>query len=63
VTALNRYLGYEAAAAVVKASLLEGRSIRDVVIARGHIDAGDLTQAQLDDALDVLSMTRPGSAR
>ncbi|HZX98457.1 MAG TPA: class II fumarate hydratase [Dermatophilaceae bacterium] len=63
VTPLSRYLGYEAAAAVVQASLREGRSIRDTVIALGHIDAGDLTQAQLDEALDVLPMTRPDSAR
>jgi len=61
VTPLNRYIGYEAAAAVVKQSLLERRSIRDVVIARGHVDAGDLTEAQLDAALDVLSMARPNS--
>ena len=63
MTPLNRYLGYEGAAAVVKQSLLERRSIRDIVIARGHIDAGDLTEAQLDAALDVLSMTRPETAR
>jgi fumarate hydratase class II len=63
VTPLNLYLGYEAAAAVVSQSLLERRSIRDVVIARGHISAGDLTETQLDAALDVLSMTRPHSAR
>lgn len=63
VTPLNHYLGYEAAAAVVRQSLREHRSIRDVVIARGHIDAGDLTEAQLDAALDVLSMTRPSSPR
>jgi len=63
VTPLNHYLGYEAAAAVVRQSLQERRSIRDVVIARGHIDAGDLTEAQLDAALDVLSMTRPNSPR
>jgi fumarate hydratase, class II len=63
VTPLNRYLGYEAAAAVVKQSLLERRPIRDVVIAQGHVAAGDLTEAQLDEALDVLSMTRPHSPR
>jgi len=63
VTPLNHYLGYEAAAAVVKQSLREHRSIREVVIARGHVDAGDLTEAQLDEALDVLSMTRPDSSR
>ncbi|MDQ1482867.1 MAG: fumarate hydratase, class [Actinomycetota bacterium] len=59
VTSLNRYLGYEAAAAVVKQATQERRPIRDVVIARGHLDAGDLTETQLDEALDVLSMTRP----
>jgi fumarate hydratase class II len=63
VTPLSRYLGYEAAAEVVRQSVLEGRSIRDIVIDRGHIDAGDLTPAQLDEALDLLSMTRPTSAR
>jgi len=63
VTPLSRYLGYEASAAIVQASLRESRTIRDIVIARGHIDAGDLTEAQLDEALDVLSMTRPDSAR
>jgi fumarate hydratase class II len=63
VTPLNLYLGYDAAAAVVKQSLLERRSIRDIVIARGHVDAGDLTEAQLDAALDVLAMTRPPSGR
>jgi fumarate hydratase class II len=59
VTPLSRYLGYEAAAAVVRQSVQEGRSIRDIVLARGHLDAGDLTEAELDEALDVLRMTRP----
>jgi fumarate hydratase class II len=59
VTPLSRYLGYEAAAAVVQQSVRESRSIRDIVIARGHLDAGDLTEAELDEALDVLWMTRP----
>jgi fumarate hydratase, class II len=63
VTPLSRYLGYEAAAAVVQQSVREGRPIRDIVIARGHLESGNLTEAQLDDALDVLSMTRPDSAR
>jgi len=63
VTALNSHLGYDAAAAVVKQSVLERRSIRDIVIARGHVEAGDLTEAQLDEALDVLSMARPNSGQ
>ncbi|HYO17351.1 MAG TPA: class II fumarate hydratase, partial [Dermatophilaceae bacterium] len=61
VTPLSRYLGYEGAAAVAQQSVREGRSIRDIVLARGHVEAGDLTQAQLDAALDVLSMTRASS--
>jgi fumarate hydratase class II len=59
VTPLNRYLGYEEAAAVAKQALASGASIREVVIERGHVAAGRVTEAQLDDALDVLRMTRP----
>ncbi|SDP36173.1 fumarase, class II [Pedococcus dokdonensis] len=59
VTPLNRYIGYEAAAAVAKQSIKERRSIRDVVIERGHVANGELTEQQLDEALDVLAMTRP----
>ena len=59
VTPLNRYIGYEAAAAVVKQSLREQRSIREVVIDRGHVASGELTEEQLDEALDVLAMARP----
>ncbi len=59
VTPLNRFIGYEAAAAVAKQSIKERRPIRDVVIERGHVERGELTEAQLDDALDVLAMTRP----
>jgi fumarate hydratase class II len=59
VTPLNRYIGYEAAAAVVKQSIAERRSIRDVVVERGHVERGELTEEQLDQALDVLGMARP----
>jgi fumarate hydratase class II len=59
VTPLNRYIGYEAAAAVAKQSVAERRPIREVVLERGHVERGDLTQEQLDEALDVLAMTRP----
>ncbi len=58
VTPLNRYLGYENAAAVAKKALKEGRTIRDVVIGEGFVEQGKLTEEQLDAALDVLSMTR-----
>jgi fumarate hydratase class II len=60
-TPLNRYLGYEEAAAVVKQSLAERKTIRQVVIERGHLASGRLTEQQLDDALDVLKMAAGGS--
>jgi len=59
VTPLNRYLGYDEAAAVAKQALAEGATIREVVVARGHITSGRITEEQLDEALDVLRMTRP----
>ena len=58
VTPLNRYIGYEEAASIAKQSLAERRTIRDVVLDRGHVDNGKLTAEQLDAALDVLAMTR-----
>ncbi len=59
VTPLNRFLGYEEAASIAKQSLNERRTIKDVVLERGHVEAGKLTAAELDSALDVLSMTHP----
>jgi fumarate hydratase, class II len=59
VTPLNRYLGYDEAAAVAKQALAEGKTIRDVVIERGLVANGRITEEQLDEALDVLGMTRP----
>jgi fumarate hydratase class II len=59
VTPLNRYIGYEAAAKVAKQSLAQRRTIREVVIDLGHVERGDLTEEQLDEALDLASMTHP----
>jgi fumarate hydratase, class II len=58
VTSLNRYIGYENAAAVAKQALKESKTIREVVIENGYVDKGALTEQQLDAALDVLAMTR-----
>ncbi len=59
VTPLNTYLGYEEAAKVAKRSLAERKTIREVVIEGGYVERGLLTEEQLDEALDVLRMTRP----
>jgi fumarate hydratase class II len=58
VTALNRYLGYEAAAQVAHEALETGQTVRSIVISRGYLDRGEITADQLDAALDVLAMTR-----
>jgi fumarate hydratase class II len=54
-TSLNPYIGYEAAAEIVKESVRTGRSVRDIARERGL-----LTDEQLDQALDVLGMTKGG---
>jgi fumarate hydratase class II len=59
VTPLNEYLGYEEAASIAKQALAEGKTIRDVVVGRGHVADGRITEEQLARALDVLRMTRP----
>ncbi len=54
-TSLNPYIGYEKAAAVIKESMATGRTIREVVLGEGL-----MSEADLDKALDLLSMTRGG---
>ena len=59
VTALNKFLGYEEAAAIAHEALASGKTIKEIVISRGHVERGAITAEQLDRALDVLAMTRP----
>jgi len=59
VTPLNHYVGYDEAAKIAKQALAERKTIRQVVIERGHVESGAITEQQLDEVLDVLSMTRP----
>jgi fumarate hydratase class II len=54
-TALNPYIGYEAAAKVVKQAVAEGKDLRTVVL-----ESGLLTEEEVDRALDVEAMTRGG---
>ncbi|MBD8078154.1 class II fumarate hydratase [Cellulosimicrobium arenosum] len=62
VTPLNRVIGYEAAAKIAKHSVTAGITVREAVVELGYVERGEVTEAQLDDALDVLSMTRPPRA-
>lgn len=63
VTPLNRIIGYEAAAAIAKHSVTKGITVREAVIDLGYVDRGEVTNEQLDKALDLLSMTTPGVAK
>ena len=59
VTPLNRVIGYEAAAKIAKYSVAQGVTVREAVIALGYLARGEITESQLDAALDVMKMTRP----
>ena len=59
VTPLNRHIGYENAAAIAKKAVKERKTIREVVLEEGYVERGDISEADLDAALDVMSMTHP----
>ncbi|MFC7432577.1 MULTISPECIES: class II fumarate hydratase [unclassified Agrococcus] len=63
VTPLNRLIGYEAAAKIAKHSVAAGITVREAVVDLGYVERGELTETDLDTALDLLSMTHPGVAR
>lgn len=59
VTPLNRLIGYEAAAKIAKKAVADGTTIRQAVLDLGYVERGELTEEQLDAALDVAAMTAP----
>ncbi|WP_308465439.1 class II fumarate hydratase [Rathayibacter soli] len=59
VTPLNKIIGYEQAAKIVKYSVANAVTVREATLALGFVDRGELSIEQLDSALDVLSMTHP----
>jgi len=62
VTPLNRVIGYEAAAKVAKHSVKNNLTVREAVVDLGFVERGEVTEEQLDAALDVASMTGPKRA-
>jgi aspartate ammonia-lyase len=54
-TALSPYLGYATTAEIAKAAVATGRTIRELVLERGLLEA-----SKLDEILSVESMTRGG---
>jgi fumarate hydratase class II len=55
VTALNPHIGYDNGARIAKEAVASGRSVRELVL-----EAGLMTEAELDAALDLKKMTEGG---
>jgi len=55
VTALNPYIGYDNGAKIAKEAARTGRSVRELVL-----EAGLLSEEELDKALDLKKMTEGG---
>ncbi|MFQ5523101.1 MAG: class II fumarate hydratase [Acidimicrobiia bacterium] len=55
VTALNPHIGYDNGAKIAKEAVATGRSVRDLVL-----EAGLMTEEELDKALDIKRMTEGG---
>jgi fumarate hydratase class II len=55
VTALNPHIGYDKGAIAAKEAFASGRNVRDVVVEKGW-----LTEAEVDDLLDLRRMTEGG---
>ena len=58
VAALNPHIGYDAGARVAREAYSTGKSVREIVLAHGLMDA-----KTLDSALDPLAMARPSGNR
>ena len=59
VTPLNKAIGYEAAAKIAKHAVAHKMTVREATVALGYVENGSLTEEQLDEALDVTTMTGP----
>ncbi|MCQ9337515.1 class II fumarate hydratase [Corynebacterium phoceense] len=57
VTPLNGNIGYENAAKAAKHALHEHMTVREAVIDLGFVDGKNLTEEELDEKLNVLTMT------
>ncbi|MDO4898552.1 MAG: class II fumarate hydratase [Rothia sp. (in: high G+C Gram-positive bacteria)] len=56
VTPMNKLIGYEAAAKIAKYSVANKTTVREAVLALGYVERGEVTEAQLNEALDVTKM-------
>ncbi|MFI8597812.1 class II fumarate hydratase [Rothia koreensis] len=56
VTPMNKLIGYEAAAKIAKHAVAHKTTVRDAVVELGYVERGEVTEEQLDEALDVTKM-------
>ena len=56
VTPMNKLIGYEAAAKIAKHAVAHNTTVRDAVVELGYVERGEVTEEQLDEALDVTKM-------
>ena len=56
VTPMNKLIGYEAAAKIAKYAVAEKTTVREAVVKLGYVERGEVTEQQLDEALDVTKM-------
>ena len=59
VTPLNKVIAYEAAAKIAKHAVANKMTVREAVVDLGYVERGEITEEQLDKALDTMSMTHP----
>lgn len=59
VTPLNRIIGYENAAKIAKYAVKQKLTVKQACIDLGFVERGEITEAQLDEALNVAEMTHP----
>ncbi|WP_279402686.1 hypothetical protein [Arthrobacter sp. JCM 19049] len=57
VTPLNKLIGYENAAKIAKKAVAEKLTVREATIALGFVQRGEISEEQLDELLDVSTMT------
>ncbi|MBQ1447666.1 MAG: aspartate ammonia-lyase, partial [Solobacterium sp.] len=55
ITALNPYIGYQAAADTAKEALKTGKPVRELILEKGL-----LSEEELEKVLDPFAMTKPG---
>ena len=57
VTPLNKLIGYESAAKIAKKAVADSLTVREATVALGFVERGEVSEEQLDELLDVTTMT------